>query len=320
MVKTIGVSTVQHAMQRSKPQTEAILLSGFLGSGKTTLLNHVLSFQKQLSDTVVIMNEFGDISIDGLLIDQDVTMVELVNGCICCKLQLDLRKQIETLVNRRNPRWLIIEATGLADSGAIIDILADFAEKAVLRSYRLIAVIDAEIWPMRHILGTIFDQQLVHADLILLNKIDMLDPEMTQTCLMEVMSSYPRAEIEPTAYCRIDMERLQWVNAKTSRAGTVLRGVEHIHDSTVGWASLSFIEERPLDEEKFNQFIREHRQEIFRLKGVVQFRDRVSVLNHVHGASEWREGPADGKTRLVIIGRLTDLMEIDHDLQSCIVG
>lgn len=283
-------------------------------------MQHMLSCKEDLSDTVIIMNEFGTISIDGMLIDRDVKMVELVNGCICCTLQIDLRKQIETLVDQINPRWLIMEATGLADTVALIDIFAEYTEKALLASYRMAAVVDVQIWPMRHLLGPVFNGQLAHAGLILLNKIDTLDPEKVKSCLEEVASTYPRAAIEPTTYCRIDMDRLRGLKALNSRTEPGIGTHDPFHDSTKGWSSLSFSDERPLSEEKFKEFIRTRSAEVFRLKGVVRFPDRTSIINHVHGASEWIETASAGKTQLVVIGRVADLNGIAGELKSCIAG
>ena len=74
---------------------DVILLSGFLGAGKTTLLSRLLSWKEDLSDTVVIVNEFGDLGIDGAIVEGEVEILELVSGCLCCTLQIDLRKLLE---------------------------------------------------------------------------------------------------------------------------------------------------------------------------------------------------------------------------------
>ena len=298
--------------------TNAILLSGFLGSGKTTLLNHILDWKGDLSDTVLIMNEFGDVSIDGMLVDPDVQMVELVNGCICCTLQLDLRKQIETMVADYHPRWLIMEATGLADSGALIDVFAEYTEKSILSSYRLLTVMDVQVWPMRELLGPVFTRQLECADLLLLNKLDTMAAEAVEACMAEVAATYPRAVIEPTTYCRIDMDRLRGMRSLKSADGPRASASHHHLDSTAGWTSLTFVEARPLDEEKFKRFMENLGRDVFRLKGVLRFPDRAVVVNHVNGASEWSEAEPAANTKLAIIGRAVDLEKIEGDLKLCI--
>lgn len=304
-----------------KDGIEAVLLSGFLGSGKTTLLNRMLAAEDDLSDTVVIMNEFGNVSIDGLLVDQDVNMVELVNGCICCTLQLDFRKQIEILVETVHPRRLIMEATGLADSSELIKLFAEYAEKEIFSSYRLVAVLDGQVWPMRHILGEVFTGQLVCADLILFNKVDTMDNETVETYLGEVREIYPDAVVQPTTYCGIDPEQLSPREKNTqfpSVAKKETRKIDTLFDSTMGWSSLSFIESRPMDEKKFHTFMENLEKGIFRLKGLVKFPDRSISVNCVRGVNEEKEVAPVPETKLVVIGRLVNQDKIETELTHCL--
>ncbi len=302
----------------SERKTQAVLISGFLGSGKTTLLRHLLTWKEDLSDTVIIMNEFGDISIDGMLLDQDVEMVELVSGCICCTIQLDLRKQIENLVERFHPRWLIMEATGLADTGALVDVLAEYTERDVFASYRVTSVIDAQIWPLRHMLGPVFSRQLEWADRILLNKVDTMDEEKVKTSMEEITSTFPRAVVEPTRYCRIDMNRLLKMKALKPPPATQTPHRDVAYDSTEGWQSYAFLDERPVNEDKFNRFMENLQKDIFRMKGVVRFPERAMMVNHVYGTSEWTESATNEGTKLVFIGRTADMDRIARELKECI--
>ncbi|MGD9228091.1 MAG: GTP-binding protein, partial [Desulfobacterales bacterium] len=90
--------------QRNKT-AEAVLLSGFLGSGKTTLLKRMLSWEDNLSETVVVVNEFGDVGVDGALLkDSGSDVVELTSGCICCSLQIDLKQTLTQIRERFRPR------------------------------------------------------------------------------------------------------------------------------------------------------------------------------------------------------------------------
>jgi G3E family GTPase len=304
----------------SERKTQAVLISGFLGSGKTTLLRNLLAWKEDLSDTVIIMNEFGDVSIDGMLVDRDVEMVELVSGCVCCTLQLDLRNQIERLVEQFHPRWLILEATGLADTGALMNVFAEYTEKGVLATYRLAAVIDAQIWPIRHMLGPVFSRQLECADLILVNKIDTLDEEAVKNSMAEIALAFPRAVVERTSYCRIDMNRLWQVKPLKSSAGTAPHRHGAAYDSTAGWRSYSFLEERPMNEDRFNRFLENLEKDIFRMKGVVRFEERAMIINHVNGTSEWTESAAAEGTKLVFIGRAADMDRIARELKGCVTS
>ena len=123
------------------------LLTGFLGSGKTTLLNHLLR-QPALAGTVVLMNEFGAVPIDHLLvekIDEDVVLLE--SGCICCAVRGDLARALKDVFMRRLRRQLpaldriVIETTGLADPAPVIfTLMQDFF---IAERYRLDGVVTA---------------------------------------------------------------------------------------------------------------------------------------------------------------------------------
>ena len=93
------------------------LLSGFLGSGKTTLLNHLIDYYKALNvKTAVVMNELGDVNLDGQFIDDDVPMAEMLSGCICCTIRGDLSLELKQLIDEHNPDVVLIESTGAAES------------------------------------------------------------------------------------------------------------------------------------------------------------------------------------------------------------
>ena len=103
-----------------KSSADVILISGFLGSGKTTLLKRILAWDDDLSGTVVLVNEFGDVGIDGsLLKDSGSDVVELTSGCICCTLGADLRQSLHNIMERFIPSRILIEASGVVDPVSI---------------------------------------------------------------------------------------------------------------------------------------------------------------------------------------------------------
>ena len=160
------------------------ILTGFLGSGKTTVLNHVLR-APDMADTAVIINEFGEIPIDHLLVEQAIeNTVVLQNGCICCTVRGDLVDTLLDLV-RRSQQGLLppfsrvaIETTGLADPTPIIQTLANDRMIAPLFTlHRVVATLDAV-----NGLSTLQDypeavQQLTAADCVLITKSDLTDAQ-----------------------------------------------------------------------------------------------------------------------------------------------
>ena len=155
------------------------VLTGFLGSGKTTLLNRILTEQhgKRIA---VIENEFGEVGIDHeLVINSDEEVFEMNNGCICCTVRGDLIRILGNLMKRRNKfDYILIETTGLADPGPVAQTFYMDAEmQERLKLDGVVTLVDA-----RHIWERLTDseeaqEQIAFADMILLNKIDLVTPE-----------------------------------------------------------------------------------------------------------------------------------------------
>ncbi len=180
-----------HNNQNQK--TLVFLISGFLGSGKTTLLKRILSWETDLSDTVVLVNEFGDVGIDGdLLKNFGSDVIELVSGCICCSLRNDLKQSLLHILNQYRPKRIFIEASGVSDPTAILSVLFESPLAESIKLEKIVTVLDADLWEARENFGQIFYNQLETANLILLNKADLLDKASIPTCLQEIHERFSR--------------------------------------------------------------------------------------------------------------------------------
>ena len=326
-------------------KVQIILLSGFLGSGKTTLLKHILSFDADMSDVVIIMNEIGEVGIDGMLIKNlGSDVVELTSGCICCSMSDDLQESIEEILQRFEPRYIIIEATGVADPESVSKVIAtsDFKDKVEL--YKIITVMDVECWGVRDVFGTLFFRQLKQADTIILNKIDLLKKDDISLHLNEIHSELPGSQVIPAVNCRIEPE-VVWLQSadsgivkKTSgenshRLNRNNYGIFPYFDHKTGavshqekiyadrnFVTFSFSESHPLNETAFNRFIQELPYELFRLKGMVNFGDRTMMINSVGGRTEWVSWDSDSETRLAFIGWNIDPDEFLSKLRACVLN
>ena len=132
---------------------EVILIAGFLGAGKTTFLQQILSWPEKLSGTVILVNEFGRIGIDGELLEGfDTPVVEMANGCICCSLKGDLIRTLGDILERFHPKRLIIEATGVADPLDILGVLdlPEFQRK--FEKAKVVTIVDADFLGRKGIL------------------------------------------------------------------------------------------------------------------------------------------------------------------------
>ncbi|MCI0744628.1 MAG: GTP-binding protein [Verrucomicrobia subdivision 3 bacterium] len=191
------------------------VLTGFLGAGKTTLLNFILS-QRHGYKCAVIINELGAISIDNqLVVGADEEFVELNNGCLCCRLRGDLIKSLGSLVQRQKRfDYVLIETTGLADPGPIIQ---TFRKSELAERFRLdgiVTVVDA-----KHIEKELSDApeagaQIAFADIILLNKTDLAG----MTDLLQVEARLRRinalAQLQQTRYGAVELAKILNINAR----------------------------------------------------------------------------------------------------------
>ncbi|MBE7382120.1 MAG: GTP-binding protein [Leptolyngbya sp. SIO1E4] len=166
-------------MDNSKHGLPVTIITGFLGSGKTTLLNHILSNQEGLK-TAVLVNEFGEIGIDNDLLitaeDNDDTMVELSNGCICCTINNDLMEAVYKVLERQDKiDYLVVETTGLADPLPIALTFLGTELRDMTRLDSIVTVVDAENYSLDLFNSQAAYNQIAYGDIILLNKTDLVN-------------------------------------------------------------------------------------------------------------------------------------------------
>lgn len=162
-------------------KTPLTLITGALGSGKTTLLRHVIaSVPKKMA---LLVNEFGEIAIDSRVIEgKNVRMAELAGGCVCCSLIGEFEAAVAEIIEKVAPELLIVEATGVAEPDALIfDIQNNLDNLADVRLDGVVTVVDAEGLLHYPELGHTTKMQIEAADLIVLNKRDLVaEPELAR--------------------------------------------------------------------------------------------------------------------------------------------
>lgn len=331
----------QPISQGSESKSAVLLLTGFLGAGKTTLLKRILAWQSDLSDTVVLVNEFGDVGIDGdLLKKAGSDVVELTSGCICCTLSIDLAQSLAHIRETYQPRQIFIEASGVADPNAIVTVLGSpqLAEHMTLE--KVVTVLDADLWEARENFGRLFFKQLEMAHLILLNKVDQVDPSIIPLYLQQIHETFPGCRVMPTIRCAIDPGVL-WTAPPPAAAALqpmhVLRPFSTgdcggDRQSGVGphsgrphptvetkFVTFSFESDQIMEKDRFRHFIETLPWEVFRLKGSVRFSDHTAFINHVGGKSEWSEWEGEPGTRLAFIGWEIAPAELRDQLKGCVI-
>ncbi|MBD2481313.1 GTP-binding protein [Planktothrix sp. FACHB-1365] len=161
--------------KRGMPVT---IITGFLGSGKTTLLNHILSNQQGIK-TAVLVNEFGEIGIDNELIintDEDNTMVELSNGCVCCTINEDLVNAVYKVLERSEKvDYMVVETTGLADPLPVALTFLSTELRDMTRLDSIVTLVDCANFSLDLFNSQAANSQIVYGDIIVLNKTDLVD-------------------------------------------------------------------------------------------------------------------------------------------------
>lgn len=304
------------------------ILTGFLGSGKTTLLNHLISADHGLR-VAVMVNDFGAINVDAdLIIDVagEGAAVQLSNGCICCTIRDDLQTEVLRLLARDEPpEHIIIEASGVAEPKAIGNTFLQPHLRKLIRLDAIIAVIDtAEVLEYDFQNTIIAMEQVGVADIVLLNKVDLVDADRIEAVKKWVLDLLPNARMIETVQSRVPFEVLIGVGAfdPAQFLGIETRAVhvheagghdhhhEHGHtDHSLVFTTWNWTSDEPLSYAALRKALKKLPSDIFRAKGVMYLDeepDRRAVLQ-VTGkrgsltlSDPWGDRPP--RTELVFIG------------------
>ncbi len=344
-------------MDAPKDGLPVTIITGFLGSGKTTLLNHILTNQAGLK-TAVLVNEFGEIGIDNeLIVTTGENMVELSNGCICCTINDDLREAVLRVLERSDVDYLVVETTGLADPAplAITFLSTELADFTRLDS--IVTVIDAANFSLDLFNSEAALNQILYGDILLLNKTDLVSEAELERLEERVRDLKPGARILRTNHSQVPLPLILSVGLFQSEQyfGSQAKTHEHEHQEhehhdhdhdhehcehpdhdhghhhphhasnhleNDGFISVSFQAEKPLDLAKFQNFLDQMPENVFRAKGILWFTGKPDrYVFHLSGKrlsldnTEW-QGPK--KNQLVLIGQNLEREPLLAQLNGCI--
>ncbi|MCY8270869.1 CobW family GTP-binding protein [Bacillus sonorensis] len=289
---------------------EINILSGFLGSGKTTLLQKILEKeQRGRKKVAVVMNEIGQASIDSDSVPKNTPLKELLNGCVCCTLSDQLEVQISELLNQYDLDAIYIETTGIAHPIEVLDSCLSplLAEK--VRIHSIITLLDAACWMERKELKIplqkLIAEQVKHADMIVLNKIDCISRNSLKRIKEELLSMNPRGKIIPAEFASIDIGTIKNLQKKERVEHEKIHAVQHLHMKTYVHTFL-----HPISEKLFRDFLRTMPDTIYRIKGYIRFTGNPDTLlfQYAYGMPFHTKSGLKMNNTLVFIGD-----DLDHD-------
>ncbi|MBM3629970.1 MAG: GTP-binding protein [Alphaproteobacteria bacterium] len=323
-------------MRGNEERIPVTVLTGYLGAGKTTLLNRILTEDHGRKYAVVI-NEFGELGVDNdLVVDADEEVFEMNNGCICCTVRGDLIRIIGGLLKRKELDGILIETTGLADPAPVAQtFFVDDEVRSRTRLDAIVTVVDARNLPARLADSAEPEEQIAFADVVLVNKIDLVTEAELAEVERRIRAINPQARLHRTHRATLpvgdvlgrggfDLDRIL-----EFEPGFLAGEDDHVHDSDV--SSVSFELDRPLSQERFrtwiHQLLAQRGQDILRTKGILDFEgeQRRFAFQAVHMLAEgdfigpWRTG-AKRRSKLVFIGRRIDRTALAEGFEACIAA
>ena len=331
---------------RAKQRPFAVqVVAGFLGAGKTTYMRRLLAGPAQRGKTVVLVNDFAAVGIDGALLSgQGADVVELPNGCICCSLKADLAKQLQGIVGRFAPDRVLIEPSGVADLASLLRVLNGQALAALVTGIDVTTVLDAGAFlaDFARMEGHL-QAQIIPAGTVIVNKADLVSPAMLRLVAETVRSLAPDAAILPARFgqtgeviallptpvahpARVAHPSLHLVHDAAHGHG---HGHDEAHDhghehDALGLASWSAILTGDCDADELQNVLHAVLQgtygQVERMKGVTRAGAgwiRFDVAGGRSSMAAFAPSGADEAARVVAIGRHVDEEGLRAALQAC---
>lgn len=303
--------------------TPIYILSGFLGSGKTTLLTRMIAYWKQQGlKPAIVMNEIGEVNIDGMIAGEDVPTAEMLSGCICCSIRADLSSEIAMLIQNEKPDVIVIEATGAANPMEILDAVAEASLYIKIDVKNLITVVDSAHLLHLHEVQKgktyrLMQEQIRCASTLILNKIDRINEEEQQEAARIVRGWNAVASMIPAVRCDVNPDVLLEevsVIAKDrnsdSRTDTEVPEKhhapdnEHNHDHTHDHVmSFTYYFNGPVNSNDFEAFVAGLPREIYRAKGILTFSDTASrfLFQYAYRESDFMKINPQGQLSDVVV-------------------
>ena len=327
-------------MKTQKGKIPVTVLTGFLGSGKTTLLNNILT-EEHGHKIAVIINEFGEIGIDGdLVIKDEDSVLELANGCLCCTVKGDLTRIVLDLIKSgKEFEHLVIETTGIANPAPVAEVFYfDPMINSKFYVNGIVTLVDSVNVDKHLDDNEECYKQIAFADLILVNKTDLVDEDRLKDIDKIVKLVNPMAEQIRCSQANVDVSRILNVESLHERLLSEESGESkvhddhhkhhgHEHDSPI--MSLSISVKGKINQAKLRYWLGtllfDKSDTVYRMKGIINVADRKEklIFQSVHRLFEDKVGPVwkDNEERIskiVFIGENLDKTELTDGFMEAV--
>ena len=320
------------------------IVFGFLGSGKTTFITKVLEEWGGKEKIVVLVNEFGDVGIDGTLLkERGGNVVEMPSGCICCTLQSDFRTQLLDIMQSIQPQRVIIEPTGVATIAQIRSIIeAQLFEKVISRIHYVLISDATGFMGLYKANPHFVESQVKNARIVLLNKCDRVDKRKAMLTRDAISAINPDATVITTEFGAVDWSQYQLAlstpsGSETLQTGPTLisdhrqdgwigdKGAIHLHDEedALGYESFGLVySDLTFDEKDLSNFFEKLNAselgEVVRAKGIFRVGNKSILMELASGElSSQPVRPAE-QSKVSVIGRKLNRKEIGGALERCV--
>lgn len=273
-------------------RTPVTVVTGYLGAGKTTLLLRIA--ERCGIRLAIVMNEFGRMAIDGRVLEgKSIRMIELAGGCVCCSLSGEFNAAVEELLEATRPEWIVVETTGAAEPAALVyDIQENMPS---VRLDAIVTVVDADAMVRFPNLGHTGREQIELADMLILNKTDLVSEDGRSNVVERIRGMNPRAAIMESERCDVGVEALFGI--EHDAAAPMQKHKTH----KIAFDYFDYTADGVLDHDAFLAFLSSLPKEIYRAKGFVRTDKGSYLMNYVAGRHTL-EAFDCGRNELVFIG------------------
>ena len=303
------------------PKIPTHLFTGFLGTGKTSAIRSLIAQKPQHEQWLIIVNEFGEIGIDGaVLAENGIPVAEISGGCLCCSAGAQMDSTLRTMLQKNTPQRILIEASGLAHAAGIIDELRapEFADTLDIAA--VFTLIDPrQFIDDNYAQNPLYRDQISVADVLVASKLDLCTSEQIAAFRAQAANLFPpKLRVAEVRNAELDIAWLDTPTAEKSRYR-----IKALPDNTLGYQSqgYTFPAGRNFDGEKLTQFFNDLpalAQGLVRAKGVFQVLDTWVWLNWTDG--QWGANQIAWRrdSRFELIAQAFDADEIERRLNDAL--